>query len=198
MDVDFNEGLREIGEDAFVCCPSLEEIELPASVTMIGRSAFQCCKSLLYARLECAAKHIRPFTTFSHCTALKEVVLPEELEFIGCAAFCGCSALEDAGIPETLRKFDWVEKKEDGNTLSGVFEGCASLKEIYIPDGVEIICDDIFKGCSALREVSVPGSVRPSVRWRFSAVRAFVASSCTRVWNQSSEEPSRTVPPYAP
>lgn len=126
---------------------------------MIGRSAFQCCKSLLYARLECAAKHIRPFT-FSHCTALKEVVLPEELEFIGCAAFCGCSALEDAGIPETLRKFDWVEKKEDGNTLNGVFEGCASLKEIYIPDGVEIICDDIFKGCSALREVSVPGSVK--------------------------------------
>ena len=164
----FPSTLVSVGARAFARClalegvefnDGLEEMELPASVTFIGRSAFQCCRSLLCARLGCAAKHIRPFT-FSYCTALQEIILPDTLEYIGCAAFCGCSALREVAFPESLKAFDWVENESDGNTIHGVFEDCSSLRSIYIPEGVEKICDDIFKGCSALREVSIPSSVK--------------------------------------
>lgn len=41
--IDFNEGLREIEEDAFVMCTALKKLVLPSTLEKIGKNAFMCC-----------------------------------------------------------------------------------------------------------------------------------------------------------
>ena len=44
--IEFPDGLREIGAWAFDCCVSLERVDFPSTLRKIGRSAFLCCTSL--------------------------------------------------------------------------------------------------------------------------------------------------------
>ena len=69
--VQFNEGLQNIGEEAFRnCTTSLKSITLPSTVTEIGKCAFYGCRNL------------------------REVTLNEGLEKIDDRAFIKCSSLE--------------------------------------------------------------------------------------------------------
>ena len=77
-EVILNEGLREIGEEAFADCTSLERIVFPSTIVEIDDNAF------------------------SGCTRLREVVLNEGITKIGKQAFHGCSSLEGIILPSTL------------------------------------------------------------------------------------------------
>jgi len=41
-----NDGLKEIGENAFYCCSSLQSITFPSTLTDIGNCAFHSCRNL--------------------------------------------------------------------------------------------------------------------------------------------------------
>ena len=65
-------------------------------------------------------------------------------------AFFGCSALETVSFAEGSRL----------TTIGGsTFNGCTSLKELTLPQGVKTIYGNAFRGCSSLTSVYLPDTV---------------------------------------
>lgn len=75
------DGVCDIGEEAFLYAENLESVELAASVTIIGDRAFYGCKNL------------------------KEFDF-DDVTYVGSMAFYGCMSFTDIEIPETLNSID--------------------------------------------------------------------------------------------
>lgn len=57
-------------------------------------------------------------------------------------------------------KLDKTTKRIIGSKGKGSFEECSSLKQIEIPDSVEVIGKFAFSGCELLEELNLPNSLR--------------------------------------
>lgn len=105
QDITLNEGLTEIGSNAFYGAP-ITSLLLPNSLTTIGHSAFSCCHHLA----EITWPDNKGFTEingFDHCTSLPDSIfesLPVTVTSIGYQAFSGCrfSSVSLPGTIETI------------------------------------------------------------------------------------------------
>jgi hypothetical protein len=86
---------------------------------------------------------------FSGCS-LQSIALPSTLQELGDHAFAGCALLANAVIPNTI---------PIPNIPDCLFDGCASLTGVTIPESVTSIGTCAFSGCSALTSISIPKSV---------------------------------------
>ncbi len=133
--------LREIGDEAFACCSSVQKIDLPEGLFSIGNGAFSNCQLLSTICIPSTVTSIG-ITAFTECPALKEVVLSEgeggstSLLTVGDKAFFNYPALTKISIPFTM------------NTIgNATFRGCTSLTEVYLCDGLVSIECDAFRDC---------------------------------------------------
>ena len=85
-DVEFCEGLLEIGKGAFHACTSLKGIKIPSTVTVICGRAFVYCSGLEEVELSEGLQEIREAAFFS-CHRLKNIAIPTTVQQIGEAAF---------------------------------------------------------------------------------------------------------------
>ena len=122
-------------------CRDIEEINIPAGVTNIGHSAFTGCHSLRSVSFEDGLKHIGPYA-FSGCTMLTEIETPSSLVCIDGGAFRNCPRLETVRLNEGLESIGT-------SYYWGVFDGCTSLKTVYIPATLEFDMEKEFRGCPA-------------------------------------------------
>lgn len=105
QDIKLNEGLIEIGSNAFDGAV-ITSLVLPNSLTTIGNSAFSGC----YQLAEITWPDNKGFTEingFDHCTSLPDSIfesLPVTVTSIGYGAFCGCrfSSVSLPGTIETI------------------------------------------------------------------------------------------------
>ncbi|MBQ9438211.1 MAG: leucine-rich repeat protein, partial [Lachnospiraceae bacterium] len=84
-EVSLPEGLKEIGEETFYGCSSLESVDLPDNVESIGRIAFFSCDKLSSLRLPDSLKYVGPQAFL--CRKLPMPSLPEGLETVEYGAF---------------------------------------------------------------------------------------------------------------
>lgn len=73
-------GVTSIGDESFLECSNLTDIEIADTVTYIGKKAF------------------------SGCANLKQIILPESVEEIGEKAFEDCRALRTITIPQSVKR----------------------------------------------------------------------------------------------
>lgn len=129
----------------------LLSVEIPNTVKKIGKSAFQKNK-------------------------LKEVSLPEKLEEIGTLAFNG-NELISIDIPDSVVKMgegvfslnNITHAKLSKNMKivpNGIFSRNLKLKNIEIPEGVEVIGQSAFSGCP-LESIKIPNTVKRIERYAF-------------------------------
>ena len=105
QDIKLNEGLIEIGSNAFIGAP-ITSLVLPNSLTTIGNSAFSGC----YQLAEITWPDNKGFTEingFNNCTSLPDSIfesLPVTVTSIGYEAFFGCrfSSVSLPGTIETI------------------------------------------------------------------------------------------------
>ncbi len=76
------EGITEIGLDAFAKCSSLESVTFPDTLKIIESRSFY------------------------ECTALKKVILPEGVVIVGMRAFKGCESLVQVVLPSTITRVE--------------------------------------------------------------------------------------------
>lgn len=112
-------GNYDIPENAFYGCSRISSITLSNNVKRINASAF------------------------NSCTNLKSIVLPEELTSIGEFAFLGCNLLNQVTIGSKL------EQIEDY-----AFSGCKNLTKINL-NLVNKLGSGVFQGCAKLKEITV-------------------------------------------
>lgn len=112
--------LNEIGADAFNGDSSLQQIDLPESVTSIGNNAFYNCSALesisLPASLEKIGSHV-----FYGCSSLREIDLESNIPTLAEHVFNGCTALEEISLPRHIKEIK-----------TSAFTGCTALKSLTI------------------------------------------------------------------
>lgn len=142
------EGITEIGREAFHGFSELEDVSLPQSLEEIGEQAFSECTSLRSIELPGKLTRIE-CDTFYQCTALKNVVFSKGLWSIDEFAFSGCEALKEAVFPDSL---GWIGHD--------AFYGCKNLKRVTFGENLGEISSYAFAHCRALTEVEFPGSLQ--------------------------------------
>lgn len=141
----FESKIEKIHNRVFENCKSLQEIDIPKTVTEIGERAFWGCSSLatlvIPQRVETIGKE-----AFSCCRELQNVVCSKNISEFGEGAFKDCIGLENIVLSCNISA---VSK--------GMFENCINLKNVIIGSGdkgcVRSIESDVFVNCRALENV---------------------------------------------
>lgn len=175
------EGITEIGANAFYNIPSITSLELPESLEKIGSSAFSDCTGITDIVFPSGLKTIES-AAFAY-SGLKDITFNEGLEEIGASAFGSCTALERVYLPSTLTTlgyrafFRCTALKEISAaagasfmTINGMLMSADGKQVIFcpyaykkdvivIPSGVEVIGEDAFFE-NGSGKIIIPDSVK--------------------------------------
>ena len=136
-----------IGESAFSGV-TLDNLELPSTITEIERKAFQNQKNLTSITLPSNLKIIGN-DAFSGNSKLESLIFSDKVEFIGDNAFKGCSSLKKLLLPTSLKTIG-----------DGAFSGNSNLNDLTISEGTESIGDNTFKDCNSLQNIVLPSTLK--------------------------------------
>lgn len=161
--VNVPDGVTKIGESAFACCGSAQEIVLPQGVVEIESLAFYKCWSLKKVHLTEGITAI-PKSAFFGCQSLNNVVIPEGVKKVGEAAFAHCLSLDHIELPMSVTNigtnafyetaFEEFPLHDKISVLGmNAFDRCFNLKKIVLPPKVKMLKWATFSGCSALETV---------------------------------------------
>ncbi len=127
----------------FGSCASLEEIDIPDSVTSFGEEVFRGCASLTEIDIPDNITSIGEHA-FAFCRALTGVTIGNGVTSIERRAFYECSALIKIDIPDNVTAIAY-----------GAFQSCAALTEVTIGNGVTSIAEGAFWYSNALAAINV-------------------------------------------
>lgn len=135
-----NNGIEEIGYNAFKECINLKNVEISESVKNINNGAFWGCINLENIELPESIENIG-LGAFYGCNNLKNVIMSDSVEQIEYHAFKDCSNLTNIKISNNLK-----------DIKVGAFKNCKNLKSIEL---VGEIGEYAFRGCTDLRSVII-------------------------------------------
>lgn len=141
------EGISEIGSDAFSHYHSMETIVLPNSLKYIGKCAFDYCDQLKTISIPDSVTWIAE-QAFVDCSGLESVSLSNNLTIISEGTFYGCKNLKEIVIPDGVTVIEEY-----------AFGDCRNLQEVRLPEGLTTIQNRAFVNCVSLTKLSVPNSV---------------------------------------
>lgn len=141
------EGISEIGSDAFSHYRSMETIILPNSLKQIRNRAFEYCDQLKTVSIPDSVTWIAEHA-FVDCSGLESVSLSNNLTAISQGTFYGCESLREIVIPDGVTVIEEY-----------AFGDCSGLQEVQLPEGLTTIQNRAFVNCISLTNLSVPDSV---------------------------------------
>ena len=114
------DGVKSIGNYAFMRCSDLTSIIIPNGVTNIGNSAFTSCSGLTSITIPDGVTNIGDHA-FAHCSGLTSINIPVGVTNIESYVFYNCSGLPNITIPDGVT-----------NIGSCAFYGCTGLISVTI------------------------------------------------------------------
>jgi len=99
-EVIIEDGVKSIGNRAFLRCEKLEKVSIADSVTHIGNNAFFRCSAL--ETVELPENLTTTGTYVFRYSGLKEIEIPASLTTINTGTFDSCESLEKITLPSTL------------------------------------------------------------------------------------------------
>ena len=133
---------------SFIAGTAIERFNVPSGVTEISTHTFNGCTKLKEINLPNDIRTIQ-YGAFANCTSLEELILPESLETIEFEAFKNCTSLKTVIFPSNLKNIDY-----------SAFENCVALKNVELYEGIEKIEYKVFMGCTSLEKVILPSSLK--------------------------------------
>ena len=164
------EGIRELGEGAFMGNREMESVKIPESVTVIGVGAFMQCENLQSVDIPDSVIEIGAIAFYS-CSSLKTVRLPNGIEEIADETFACCENLTSIIIPDSVVKIGGY-----------AFESCKALSWIVWGKGISSAGSFPFIECSSLQAVYYKGE--NTYRGFSSSIRAYYYSELEPALNQ--------------
>ena len=139
--VNLYDGAKAIPDYAFYKCDQIKSFNMPDSITSIGRRAFYNC-------------------------SLTEFTLPSGLRSVR-ESFLGCSGLKRVNVSNLNDLFSLSINSSSSGGGSSVFAMGADLycngklvTEISIPNGITTVSNALFQGCTSVKRIYIPSSVK--------------------------------------
>lgn len=145
--VKLEEGILDVGQNAFRKCYRLLRVDLATTVTKIGAYAFDSCERLCEVNGTSGLQAIGD-GAFYRCMSLSVIELAEKLETIGAECFFGCSALTQVILPKSL-----------SSAGDAAFAQCTSVTRVEL-GGLTEISNSLFEKSSALLSVNIGNNVK--------------------------------------
>lgn len=150
--------------------PGPSEVNLPSSLRIIGKNSLRngtFTSLTLPEGLERIADG-----AFTYCSSLSSLTIPESVKSIGSGVTYGCDALWKIEFNAIDAECDPYMISSQSNIMritlgpnllripSGLFTNNPNIKEVVIPETVEIIDDEAFSYCKALKSITIGDNVR--------------------------------------
>ncbi len=181
LSIIFPDGVKAIKSMAFAECISLENIEIPSSITEIDYCAFNGCSGLKSISIAEGVVRIGS-GAFGQCSNLTNVIIPASVNKIEASAFAGTGIISFYVDSQNSSycNIDGVLFNKEKSTIhsfpsgrsgayaipegtktigESAFSGCDRLIHVTIPEGVTDVKDGAFRNCTAMRSIIIPRSV---------------------------------------
>lgn len=159
--IKFDADLTQFGNRAFFSCTSLKSVKMPESITSVGNQAFTYCYNLETIYIPGSVTRI-DYRCFANCRNL--------VRFEGNLATADgrCIILDEKLVgfaPAGLTSYEF----DNSITVFGdsVLEGCRSLEEVVLPDGLLVIETSAFDQCVSLQNLIIPDTVTSIGQYAF-------------------------------
>lgn len=166
--VNIPSSVTTIGGWAFNFCNNLTSITIPASVTSLGESALANCASLESAEI-LANVDILPNNFFMASSKLHSVKLSTTIKTLKSNAFCNTGLITytvpshiisiEAGAFCENTQLQTVSLPAGVQMTWSLFNGCTSLKNVNIPEGITELGAEMFRGCVTLESIELPSTI---------------------------------------
>ena len=145
--VTIQDGVRQIGIQAFQNCMSLTSVVMSSSVTSLGYGVFWGCNSLSTVTLSDGLTSIADYL-FAYCSNITSIVIPDSVTSIGSYAFWCCTSMTNVSIASGVTSIGFA-----------AFSECSGLISIVLPEALISIGDAAFDLCTSLISVTIPKNV---------------------------------------
>ncbi len=156
------EGLESIGQSAFASCSQITEMHIPASVTEMDYGVFRGCPALV--TLTVAEGNARYEMRDGMLYDKQDMILKHCME-----------------LPEGELVIPEGTKGIDPYTFSN-----APITSVVVPEGVEVIAENVFGGCEKLTSISLPTTLKKVEDWAFDDCNALTVinyAGTEEMWN---------------
>lgn len=182
-DVTIPESVREIKDETFGNCSSIETVRIPATTVSVGARAFYWCsnlKSVVWGAADASRVKLAAAEpadgyrigdgAFAGDSRLSEIVLPENIASIGSNAFTGTSWLDaQPDGPMYMGKlFVMYKGQVPANSHVVIREGTTAISgnafseyaeegfTVALPSSFTTIGESVFAGCGGLKGIDLP------------------------------------------
>jgi hypothetical protein len=166
-----NDGLEEIGYQAFFSCTFLEPIVIPNSIRTIMDGAFSNCSGLMTVTLGDGLEEIGE-EAFYKCTSLESIIIPPAVKAIKKQTYAYCLGLTTVTLNEGLEQIGetaferctWLECIVTVPAIRAIkqraFKGCSGLTTVTLGNGLEEIGYQAFCQCTSLERIVIPPAIK--------------------------------------
>lgn len=157
-EVDFPSTLKKIGEAAFYGCSELTSAELPGALTTLSTAAFADCSAFADLVLPKKLQQIGDYA-FQNC-ALTQMTFPASVNYISSLAFYGCSGLQGFQVAAGNAKYSASEGVlfEAKKTTLVLYPMGKQAESYQIPGSVKTIGENAFNNAN-VSEILIPKTV---------------------------------------
>lgn len=175
------DGITEIGDEAFGGCMHLNSVSIANGVERIGNGAFDFARELTSITLPSSLKTIGDNAFIN--SGLTRMIVPNGVTHIGKLAFNGNKDLEKLILPASI---NYMGDATDMGPMSGCpkltsatdlggggaiefgftkipdnsFAGCEDLETVSFPSGLTEIGDQAFKYCKKIKTLAFPAGTK--------------------------------------
>ena len=121
------DGVTNIGDNAFFECSACASVTIPSSVTSIGNEAFYRCYSLISVEIPNSVTSIG-YWAFGGCSGLTSIEIPNSVTSIETSTFSGCFGLTSVEIPNSVTSIGDYAFYNCVNLTSITFKGSTPPK----------------------------------------------------------------------
>lgn len=161
-EVIIEEGVKNIGENAFRSCDHIKNVKIPSSVTSIGYNAFRMCYGLEKVTIPDAVTTIGD-GAFYYCDGITELTMPVSAKIYNSSnTFYNCTDIDIIIFTKGTGTMPDYGTSTSASSLTTYYQytpwyisGCP---EIFLPNGVSTIGMYAFHECGNLTTVNFEGS----------------------------------------
>lgn len=144
-----NEGIKEIGDEAFGGCTALEALELPEGIQYLGYGFIggTQIKSIQIPSTirSCGVSNGRREGALSGAAKLEEVIISDGTRYVPgniCCNYIENTSIKKIVIPESVKSIG-----------ENAFQNCAGIEEIIFGKNINEIGREAFRDCTGLKKV---------------------------------------------